>query len=184
MRFKDLVLIGERVLLYTIAFKLDCKHPHSLLGAKMKELGLVDRDTGKRKNDGDKEIATSVWNFCNDSYNTQLMLQFSPEDIISGLILMTFRMYERAMPQVFVNGGFLHWREAWGLSVEDVDAIVTQMLDMYEAAPGDDAARIVRQIGRSSCAVDAPGAPSSDAAAPPSSLKRSREEAGTDGGDA
>lgn len=72
---KELILLGERLLLSTIAFDLDSQLPYKPLVAALKTLELSD-------------LSKVAWNFVNDSLRTTLCLQYKPHYIAAGSIFL------------------------------------------------------------------------------------------------
>lgn len=60
---KDLILIGERVLLSTIRFDFNVLHPYKPLLEALKKLGITQR-----------EVRQTAWNLVNDWYATSYYL--------------------------------------------------------------------------------------------------------------
>lgn len=74
-KYKELILVGERLLLSTIAFDLDIQLPYKPLVAALKTLEL-------------SELSKVAWNFVNDSLRTTLCLQYKPHYIAAGSIFL------------------------------------------------------------------------------------------------
>ncbi|KAG2698551.1 hypothetical protein I3843_07G155400 [Carya illinoinensis] len=72
---RELILIGERLLLSTIAFDLDIQLPYQPLVAGLKKLDLSN-------------LAKVAWNFVNDTLRTTLCLQYKPHYIAAGSIFL------------------------------------------------------------------------------------------------
>ncbi|KAH1034203.1 hypothetical protein GYH30_054552 [Glycine max] len=72
---KELILLGERVVLATLGFDLNVQHPYKPLVEAIKKFNVA-------KN----ALAQVAWNFVNDGLRTSLCLQFKPHHIAAGLV--------------------------------------------------------------------------------------------------
>ncbi|GLT73591.1 hypothetical protein SLA2020_454370 [Shorea laevis] len=79
---KQLILVGERLLLSTIAFDFDIQLPYKPLAAALKKLELSD-------------LAKVAWNFVNDSLRTTLCLQYKPDYIAASSIFLAATALEK-----------------------------------------------------------------------------------------
>ncbi|KAK4490307.1 hypothetical protein RD792_000974 [Penstemon davidsonii] len=84
---KGLILVGERLVLATIAFDLNIEHPYKPLVAALKRLGISQ-----------KEVVKVAWNFVNDWFKTTLCLQYKPHYIAAGSVYLAAKLQKIKLP--------------------------------------------------------------------------------------
>ncbi|KAK7347793.1 hypothetical protein VNO80_22332 [Phaseolus coccineus] len=84
---KELILLGERVVLATLAFDLNVQHPYKPLVEAIKKFNVA-------KN----ALAQVAWNFVNDGLRTSLCLQFKPHHIAAGAIFLAAKFLKVKLP--------------------------------------------------------------------------------------
>ncbi|KAI8028029.1 Cyclin-T1-3 [Camellia lanceoleosa] len=73
---KELILLGERIVLATLGFDLNVHHPYKPLVEAIKKFKVAQN-----------ALAQVAWNFVNDGLRTSLCLQFMPHHIAAGAII-------------------------------------------------------------------------------------------------
>ncbi|WVZ23567.1 hypothetical protein V8G54_002111 [Vigna mungo] len=94
---KELILLGERVVLATLAFDLNVQHPYKPLVEAIKKFNVA-------KN----ALAQVAWNFVNDGLRTSLCLQFKPHHIAAGAIFLAAKFLKVKLPS---DGEKVWWQE-------------------------------------------------------------------------
>ncbi|KAF8396401.1 hypothetical protein HHK36_018018 [Tetracentron sinense] len=94
---KELILIGERLLLATIAFDLNIQLPYKPLVAALKRLKIPHND-----------LAKVAWNFVNDWLWTTLCLQYKPHYIAAGSLFLAAKLHKVKLPS---ERGKVWWLE-------------------------------------------------------------------------
>mmetsp|Transcript_20312 Transcript_20312/g.34886 ORF Transcript_20312/g.34886 Transcript_20312/m.34886 type:complete len:342 (+) Transcript_20312:159-1184(+) len=84
---KEEALMAERLVLYTLGFDLSLNHPYRFLVSHLSELKLlqVSNDASNPL----KHLMQNTWNLVNDSFRTQLCLQFKPEKIAASALYLS-----------------------------------------------------------------------------------------------
>ncbi|KHN20497.1 Cyclin-T1-5 [Glycine soja] len=94
---KELILLGERVVLATLGFDLNVQHPYKPLVEAIKKFNVA-------KN----ALAQVAWNFVNDGLRTSLCLQFKPHHIAAGAIFLAAKFLKVKLPS---DGEKVWWQE-------------------------------------------------------------------------
>ncbi|KAK8471120.1 hypothetical protein PHAVU_003G138600 [Phaseolus vulgaris] len=97
---KELILLGERVVLATLAFDLNVQHPYKPLVEAIKKFNVA-------KN----ALAQVAWNFVNDGLRTSLCLQFKPHHIAAGAIFLAAKFLKVKLPSDEVSNQMLELYE-------------------------------------------------------------------------
>ncbi|XP_024989857.1 cyclin-T1-3-like isoform X2 [Cynara cardunculus var. scolymus] len=114
---KELILIGERLLLATIAFDLNIEHPYKSLVAALKRLGITH-----------KELVKVAWNFVNDWLRTSLCLQHKPHYIAAGSLFLAAKVKKVKLPTA---KGKAWWME-FDVSPKQLEDVIQQMMSLWE----------------------------------------------------
>ncbi|KAH9646340.1 Cyclin-T1-5 [Citrus sinensis] len=125
---KELILLGERVVLATLAFDLNVLHPYKPLVEAIKKFKVAQN-----------ALAQVAWNFVNDGLRTSLCLQFKPHHVAAGAIFLAAKFLKVKLPS---DGDRMWWQEfdvtPRQLEVSsDVEPfclaeVSNQMLELYE----------------------------------------------------
>ncbi|XP_074584727.1 cyclin-T1-2-like isoform X2 [Curcuma longa] len=94
---KDLILIGERVLLSTIRFDFNVLHPYKPLLEALKKLGITQR-----------EVRQTAWNLVNDWLWTTFYVQYKPHYIAAGSLFLAAKLHNIKLPS---ERGYVWWHE-------------------------------------------------------------------------
>lgn len=122
---KELILVGERLLLSTIAFELDIQLPYKLLVAALRRLGVLP------------DLAKVAWNFLNDWLRTTLCLQYEPHYIAAGSLYLAAE-YQNV--KLRTEKGRVWWQE-FDVSLKVLEEVVEEMhrlLGRKKAFPSKD----------------------------------------------
>ncbi|PPS03761.1 hypothetical protein GOBAR_AA16897 [Gossypium barbadense] len=84
---KELILLGERVVLATLGFDLNVHHPYKPLVEAIKKFKVAQN-----------ALAQVAWNFVNDGLRTSLCLQFKPHHIAAGAIFLAAKFLKVKLP--------------------------------------------------------------------------------------
>ncbi|KAL6493084.1 hypothetical protein OROGR_032843 [Orobanche gracilis] len=84
---KELILMGEQLILVTIAFDLNIEHPYKPLVAALKKLEISEKD-----------VVKVAWNFVNDWLRTTLCLQYKPHYIAAGSLYLAAKLKKIKLP--------------------------------------------------------------------------------------
>ncbi|KAL5560931.1 hypothetical protein UlMin_030678, partial [Ulmus minor] len=84
---KELIIVGERLILSTITFDLDIQLPYKPLVVALKKLNIF-RD----------HLARVAWNFFNDWLCTTLCLQYRPHYIVDGSMFVAAKLQKVKLP--------------------------------------------------------------------------------------
>nr|AFK39690.1 unknown [Medicago truncatula] len=114
---KELILLGERVVLATLAFDLNVQHPYKPLVEAIKKFNVA-------KN----ALAQVAWNFVNDGLRTSLCLQFKPHHIAAGAIFLAAKFLKVKLPS---DGEKVWWQE-FDVTPRQLEEVSNQMLELYE----------------------------------------------------
>ncbi|XP_065857838.1 cyclin-T1-3-like isoform X1 [Euphorbia lathyris] len=114
---KELILIGERVVLATLAFDLNVQHPYKPLVDAIKKFKVAQN-----------ALAQVAWNFVNDGLRTSLCLQFKPHHIAAGAIFLAAKFLKVKLPS---DGEKVWWQE-FDVSPRQLEEVSNQMLELYE----------------------------------------------------
>eukprot|EP01018_Ginkgo_biloba_P011352 Gb_13680 [translate_table: standard] len=120
---KELVLLGERVVLASLGFDLNVHHPYKPLVAAIKKFKVAQN-----------ALAQVAWNFVNDGLRTSLCLQFKPHHIAAGAIFLAAKFLKVKLP----SDGEVVWWQEFEVTPLQLEEVSNQMLELYEqnrAAP-------------------------------------------------
>ncbi|VAI43148.1 unnamed protein product [Triticum turgidum subsp. durum] len=84
---KDLILMGEALLLSTIRFDFNIQHPYEPLNLALKNLGISQ-----------KEVKQAAINLINDTLRTTLVVQFKPHYIAAGALHLAAKFHDVTLP--------------------------------------------------------------------------------------
>ncbi|XP_020091696.1 cyclin-T1-3-like [Ananas comosus] len=120
---KELILLGERVVLATLGFDLNVHHPYKPLVEAIKKFKVAQH-----------ALAQVAWNFVNDGLRTSLCLQFKSHHIAAGAIFLAAKFLKVKLPS---DGEKVWWQE-FDVTPRQLEEVSNQMLELYEqnrAAP-------------------------------------------------
>ncbi|WCJ37040.1 Cyclin family protein [Euphorbia peplus] len=114
---KELILLGERVVLATLGFDLNVQHPYKPLVDAIKKFKVAQN-----------ALAQVAWNFVNDGLRTSLCLQFKPHHIAAGAIFLAAKFLKVKLPS---DGDKVWWQE-FDVTPRQLEEVSNQMLELYE----------------------------------------------------
>ncbi|VVA27443.1 Hypothetical predicted protein [Prunus dulcis] len=114
---KELILLGERVVLGTLGFDLNVLHPYKPLVEAIKKFQVAQN-----------ALAQVAWNFVNDGLRTSLCLQFKPHHIAAGAIFLAAKFLKVKLPS---DGERVWWQE-FDVTPRQLEEVSNQMLELYE----------------------------------------------------
>ncbi|CAK9178490.1 unnamed protein product [Ilex paraguariensis] len=114
---KELILIGERLLLGTVAFDLNIEHPYKPLVSAIKRLEIAH-----------KELAKVAWNFVNDWLRTTLCLQYKAHYISAGSMFLAAKFLKVKLPTAKEEV----WWMQFDVSPKQLEEVTQQMLGLLE----------------------------------------------------
>ncbi|XP_027186129.1 cyclin-T1-3-like isoform X2 [Cicer arietinum] len=114
---KELILLGERVVLATLAFDFNMHHPYKPLVEAIKKFKVAQN-----------ALAQVAWNFVNDGLRTSLCLQFNPHHIAAGAIFLAAKFLKVKLPS---DGDKVWWQE-FDVTPRQLEEVSNQMLELYE----------------------------------------------------
>ncbi|KAF8405276.1 hypothetical protein HHK36_010178 [Tetracentron sinense] len=114
---KELILIGERLLLATLAFDLNIQHPYKPLVAAIKRMEISQND-----------LVKVAWNFVNDWLWTTLCLQYKPHYIAAGSLFLAAKFHHVKLPS---ERGKVWWLE-FDVAPKQLEEVIQQMLRSLE----------------------------------------------------
>ncbi|KAF5201611.1 Cyclin-t1-5, partial [Thalictrum thalictroides] len=114
---KELILLGERVVLTTLGFDFNILHPYKPLVEAIKKLKVAQNS-----------LAQVAWNFVNDGLRTSLCLQFKPHHIAAGAIFLAAKFLKVKLPS---EGEKVWWKE-FDVTSRQLEEVSNQMLELYE----------------------------------------------------
>ncbi|CAA2972111.1 cyclin-T1-4-like [Olea europaea subsp. europaea] len=114
---KELILLGERVVLTTLDFDLNLHHPYKPLVEAIKKFKVAQN-----------ALAQVAWNFVNDGLRTCLCLQFKPHHIAAGAIFLAAKFLKVKLPS---DGEKVWWQE-FDVTPCQLEEVSNQMLELYE----------------------------------------------------
>ncbi|XP_054815303.1 cyclin-T1-5-like isoform X2 [Prosopis cineraria] len=114
---KELILLGERVVLATLGFDLNVHHPYKPLVEAIKKFKVAQN-----------ALAQVAWNFVNDGLRTSLCLQFMPHHIAAGAIFLAAKFLKVKLPS---DGEKVWWQE-FDVTPRQLEEVSNQMLELYE----------------------------------------------------
>ncbi|KAI3464915.1 hypothetical protein Pfo_021578 [Paulownia fortunei] len=110
---KQLILLGEQLILVTVAFDLNIEHPYKPLVAALKSLEISQ-----------KEVVKVAWNFVNDWLRTTLCLQYKPHYIAAGSVFLAAKFQKIKLPSA--NGKA--WWMQFDVSPKQLEEVIQRML--------------------------------------------------------
>ncbi|KAI7742559.1 hypothetical protein M8C21_009325 [Ambrosia artemisiifolia] len=114
---KELILLGERIVLATLAFDFNVHHPYKPLVEAIKKFKVAQH-----------ALAQVAWNFVNDGLRTSLCLQFKPHHIAAGAIFLAAKFLKVKLPS---DGDKVWWQE-FNVTPRQLEEVSNQMLELYE----------------------------------------------------
>ncbi|KAJ7982019.1 Cyclin T1 [Quillaja saponaria] len=114
---KELILLGERVVLATLGFDFNVHHPYKPLVEAIKKFKVAQN-----------ALAQVAWNFVNDGLRTSLCLQFLPHHIAAGAIFLAAKFLKVKLPS---DGEKVWWQE-FDVTPRQLEEVSNQMLELYE----------------------------------------------------
>ncbi|KAI0507030.1 hypothetical protein KFK09_013148 [Dendrobium nobile] len=114
---KELILLGERLVLATLGFDLNMYHPYKPLVEAIKKFKVAQN-----------ALAQVAWNFVNDGLRTSLCLQFKPHHIAAGAIFLAAKFLKVKLPS---DGEKVWWQE-FDVTPRQLEDVSNQMLELYE----------------------------------------------------
>ncbi|KAL8494782.1 hypothetical protein ACS0TY_025586 [Phlomoides rotata] len=114
---KQLILMGEQLILVTVAFDLNIEHPYKPLTAALKRLGTPP-----------KQVVQVAWNYVNDSLRTTLCLQYKPHYIAAGSIFLAAKSLKIKLPSA--NGK--KWWMQFDVSPKQLEEVIQHMIRLLE----------------------------------------------------
>ncbi|XP_051122006.1 cyclin-T1-5-like isoform X2 [Andrographis paniculata] len=114
---KELILVGERIVLGTLGFDLNLQHPYKPLVEAIKKFQVAQN-----------ALAQVAWNFVNDGLRTSLCLQFKPHHIAAGAIFLAAKFLKVKLPS---DGEKVWWQE-FDVTPRQLEEVSNQMLELYE----------------------------------------------------
>ncbi|KAH0503490.1 Cyclin-K [Microtus ochrogaster] len=119
------VLLLEKILLQTIQFDLEVKHPYQYLLRYAKHL--------KGNKEKIQKLVQMAWTFVNDSLCTTLSLQWEPEIIAVAVMYLAEHLRKFKIQEMTSKPMYKRWWEQFveDLSVDILEDIGHQILDLY-----------------------------------------------------
>uniref|UniRef100_A0A3N7F4F2 B-like cyclin n=1 Tax=Populus trichocarpa TaxID=3694 RepID=A0A3N7F4F2_POPTR len=114
---KEIILLGERVVLATLGFDFNLLHPYKPLVDAIKKFKVAQN-----------ALAQVAWNFVNDGLRTSLCLQFKPHHIAAGAIFLAAKFLKVKLPS---DGEKVWWQE-FDVTPRQLEEVSNQMLELYE----------------------------------------------------
>lgn len=132
---KDELLALEKILLQTLKFDLEVEHPYENLLEFAKQLHLENDHFPDANNSFlQRELIQKAWTFLNDSYCTNICLQYEPEVIAISMLFLARKVGKFRI--VNWDDRQNHHKNWWDAHAENLDAYMLnqighKMLDMY-----------------------------------------------------
>ncbi|KAL9655835.1 hypothetical protein ABK040_000898 [Willaertia magna] len=119
--YRNQIIENEKLLLKILNFDLKVEHPYRSL---MHYISILKKEE-KFKNKA-KELAQYAWNFVNDSFRTNLCLQFAPQKIAAACIYLSADCIKIELPN--------HWErdECFLTTKEENEKIGKVIFTLYE----------------------------------------------------
>ncbi|KAG9447957.1 hypothetical protein H6P81_014085 [Aristolochia fimbriata] len=114
---KELILLGERLVLATLGFDLNVHHPYKPLVEAIKKFKVAQN-----------ALAQVAWNFVNDGLRTSLCLQFKPHHIAAGAIFLAAKFLKVNLPSDPEKA----WWQEFDVNPRQLEEVSNQMLELYE----------------------------------------------------
>ncbi|KAL9237805.1 hypothetical protein vseg_012309 [Gypsophila vaccaria] len=118
---KELILVGERVVLATLGFDLNVQHPYKPLVEAIKKFRVAQH-----------ALAQVAWNFVNDGLRTSLCLQFESHHVAAGAIFLAAKFLKVKLP----SDGEVVWWQEFDVTPRQLEEVSNQMLELYEQNKG------------------------------------------------
>ncbi|KAK8458217.1 hypothetical protein SEVIR_3G336500v4 [Setaria viridis] len=115
---KELILLGERVVLVTLGFDLNIHHAYKPLVEAIRRFNVG----------GANALPQVAWNFVNDGLRTSLCLQFEPHHIAAGAIFLAAKFLKVKLPS---DGDKIWWQD-FDVTPRQLEEVSNQMLELYE----------------------------------------------------
>ncbi|XP_039839420.1 cyclin-T1-4-like isoform X2 [Panicum virgatum] len=115
---KELILLGERVVLVTLGFDLNIHHAYKPLVEAIRKFKVVQKSA----------LPQVAWNFVNDGLRTSLCLQFEPHHIAAGAIFLAAKFLKMKLP---AEGDKIWWQD-FDVTPRQLEEVSNQMLELYE----------------------------------------------------
>ncbi|XP_011089125.1 cyclin-T1-3 isoform X1 [Sesamum indicum] len=131
---KELILLGERVVLATLGFDLNVQHPYRPLVEAIKKF-----------KDAQNALAKVAWNFVNDGLRTSLCLQFKPHHIAAAAIFLAAKFLKVKLP----SDGEKVWWQDFDVTPHQLEEVSNQMLELYEQSRPSQASEAEGRAGGS-----------------------------------
>ncbi|VAI43146.1 unnamed protein product [Triticum turgidum subsp. durum] len=113
---KDLILMGEALLLSTIRFDFNIQHPYEPLNLALKNLGISQ-----------KEVKQAAINLINDTLRTTLVVQFKPHYIAAGALHLAAKFHDVTLPS---EQGKVWWHQ-FDVAPRQLQAAIQQMKQVF-----------------------------------------------------
>ncbi|KAK4440446.1 Cyclin-T1-5 [Sesamum alatum] len=131
---KELILLGERVVLATLGFDLNVQHPYRPLVEAIKKFNVAQN-----------ALAKVAWNFVNDGLRTSLCLQFKPHHIAAAAIFLAAKFLKVKLP----SDGEKVWWQDFDVTPHQLEEVSNQMLELYEQSRPSQASEAEGRAGGS-----------------------------------
>jgi len=118
---KECILKNEREILKTIAFNFTVDHPYKYLLSFIKTIK------------GTQGLAQVAWSFLNDSLRTTLCLTYRPQQIASSAVFLASKFLNYDLSSITLSSK--PWYTFFGSTLQDIEDISNQVLDLYEPVP-------------------------------------------------
>ncbi|KAL0314642.1 UNVERIFIED_CONTAM: Cyclin-T1-4 [Sesamum angustifolium] len=112
---KQIILLGEQLILVTVAFDLNIEHPYKPLVAALKKLEISQ-----------KEVVKVAWNFVNDWLRTTLCLQYKPHYIAAGSVFLAAKLHKVKLPTANRKA----WWMQFDVSPKQLEEVIQHMLGL------------------------------------------------------
>ncbi|KAK4429308.1 Cyclin-T1-4 [Sesamum alatum] len=112
---KQLILLGEQLILVNVAFDLNIEHPYKPLVAALKRLEISQ-----------KEVVKVAWNFVNDWLRTTLCLQYKPHYIAAGSVFLAAKLHKVKLPTAHGKA----WWMQFDVSPKQLEEVIQHMLGL------------------------------------------------------
>ncbi|KAM7272252.1 hypothetical protein ACFE04_026915 [Oxalis oulophora] len=109
---KELILVGERLLMATIAFDFNIELPYNSLVTALKKLDLS------------KVLLKESWNFLNDWLCTTLCLQYEPRYIAAGTVFLVAKFKKVRLP----TGKDKSWWHEFDIDPKQLEVVTRDLL--------------------------------------------------------
>lgn len=113
---KELILIGERLLLCTIGFDMNIQHPYRPLTAACKKLKIAQK------------MWKTAWTYVNNWLQTTLCLQYKPHYIAAGSMFLAAKFHQVKLPS---ERGMVWWQE-FDVTPRQLEEVIQQMTKLLD----------------------------------------------------